>query len=66
MTNTLYYRVLTEHDYCPECKGILTHGVYREKDQSVHSICFNCGYGYETFDWPSKRKEDEKEIEDEL
>jgi len=64
MSSTLYYRVLTEHDYCPECKGILTHGVYREKDQSVHSICFNCGYGYETFDWPSKKK-DEREVEDE-
>lgn len=52
--NTLYYQEITEADICPDCKGILTHGVFREKDRTVWSICFSCGYNYEQFGWPSK------------
>jgi len=54
MTNTLYYREITEADRCPECRGILTHGLFREKDRTVWSICYSCGYNYEQFGWPSK------------
>lgn len=60
MANTLYYREITEVDICPDCKGILTHGVFREKDRTVWSVCFTCGYNFETFGWPSKRANDKK------
>lgn len=54
MNNTLYYREITEADICPDCKGILTHGVFREKDRTVWSICFSCGHNYEQFGRLSK------------
>jgi hypothetical protein len=47
MVSTLFYREATKRDICPDCKGILTHGVLGVKDRVVYSVCFHCGRNLE-------------------
>ena len=66
MNSTLYYRILTEKEYCPDCKGILTLGIWNKKDQVATCVCLECGYNFETLGWLSKKAKkgdkNEKEI----
>lgn len=66
MTDLLYYREITEADRCPNCRGILTLGIWNEKDQIVSCVCFSCGYNYEQFGWPSKHLKPLKEERNEV
>lgn len=66
MTSLLYYQVLTKVDFCPDCGGILTAGIWNEKEQIVTCVCFGCGYNYEQLGWPSKHLKPPKERKDEI
>jgi len=56
MNSTLYFQYLTKQDYCPDCNGLLIHGVFREKDRTVWSVCLSCGYEREIESGFGKKK----------
>lgn len=61
MTDVLFYQEITEADRCPDCRGLLTKGVFRESDRTIWNICFACGYNCnKLFGRPSKHNKPSK------
>ena len=53
MNNVMYFRYLTEADFCPECREPYS---IQFKNNAIHMICYSCGWEQPTEKFGSNKE----------